>query len=61
MFGIFKKDPIKKLQKQYHDKLGEAMQAQRNGDIEAYGMLSVEADSLLKSIEAIKMEKDQLV
>lgn len=54
MFGLFKKDPVKKLQKQYHDKLEEAMHAQRNGDIRGYSMLSKEADTLLKSIEKYK-------
>lgn len=57
MFGFFKKDPIKKLQKQYHDKLEEAMHAQRNGDIRGYSMLSQEADTLLKSIEKSKSTK----
>ncbi len=54
MFGLFKKDPVKKLQKQYHDKLEEAMHAQRNGDIRSYSALSTEADKLLKAIENIK-------
>ena len=54
MFGFFKKDPIKKLQKQYNDKLKEAMDAQRNGDIRKYSLLTTEADSLLKSIEKLQ-------
>ncbi len=54
MFGLFKKDPIKKLEKQYQDKLEEAMHAQRNGDIRSYSMLTKEADTLLKSIEKNK-------
>lgn len=56
MFNIFKKDPIKKLQQQYHDKLEEAMNAQRNGDIRSYSLLSTEADTLLKNIERLKID-----
>ena len=54
MFCLFKKDPIKKLQRQYHDKLEEAMHAQRNGDIRSYSILSKEANTILKSIEKTK-------
>ncbi|WP_144244290.1 DUF6435 family protein [Nitrincola sp. A-D6] len=44
----------KKLQKAYEAKLGEAMQAQRNGDIRGYSALSEQADALLKEIETLK-------
>lgn len=44
----------KKLQKAYVAKLGEAMQAQRNGDIRSYSTLSEQADKLLKEIESLK-------
>ena len=57
MFKLFKKDPIKALQKQYQDKLEEAMHAQRNGDIRTYSTLSTEADTLLKSLESMKAER----
>lgn len=53
MLSFFKKDPIEKLKKQYHDKLEEAMHAQRNGDIRSYSMLTMEADKILKSIKNI--------
>lgn len=57
MFGLFKSSAekqVKKLQKEYQSKLGEAMQAQRNGDIRSYSMLSEEADKLYKQLMAIK-------
>ena len=54
MFSLFKKDPVKQLQKQYHDKLEEAMKAQRNGDIRTYSTLATEADALLQSINKAK-------
>lgn len=57
MFGLFKSSAekqVKKLQKEYQSKLGEAMQAQRSGDIRSYSMLSEEADKLYKQLMAIK-------
>jgi len=53
MFGFFKNSAArqaKKLQKEYESKLGEAMQAQRSGDIRSYSMLSEEADKLYKQL-----------
>lgn len=53
MFSFFKKDPLKELNKQYLQKLEEAMHAQRNGDIRSYSMLTSEAEDILKKIEAL--------
>ena len=53
MFSFFKKDPLKELNKQYLQKLEEAMHAQRNGDIRSYSMLTSEAEDLLRQIEAL--------
>lgn len=53
MFSFFKKDPLKELNKQYLQKLEEAMHAQRNGDIRSYSMLTSEAEDLLREIEAL--------
>lgn len=57
MFSWFRKDPIKRLQNDYHQKLEQAMQAQRNGDIRTYSELSVEAEAILKQIEAAESER----
>ena len=46
MFSIFKKDPIKKLDKLYENKLEEAMQAQRKGDIKSYSKITAEAEKI---------------
>lgn len=46
MFSIFKKDPIKKLDKRYESKLEEAMQAQRKGDIKSYALITAEAEKI---------------
>lgn len=54
MFGLFKKDPIKKLQEDYAKKLTEAVDAQRNGKIELYANLTVESEEILKKIEELE-------
>ncbi len=56
MFGIFKKDPIKKLQKEYQSLMQEAMQIQRTGDLRLYAEKIAEADDLLKKIEEMKQK-----
>ena len=46
MYSIFKKDPIKKLDKLYESKLEAAMHAQRKGDIKSYAMITAEAEKI---------------
>lgn len=57
MLRFLKKDTTKALQKAYEAKLTEAQQAQRNGDIRNYSLLSEEADSLYRMIQAAQAEK----
>ena len=57
MFSLFKKDPIKKLNKKYNTLLEQALQAQRNGDIRLYSSITAEADELLKKIRKLESEK----
>ena len=54
MFSLFKKDPIKKLKKSYEQKLEQAMNAQRNGDIKAYSYITSEADIIYKQIQKLE-------
>lgn len=54
MFSLFKRDPIKKLNKAYGFKLEQAMLAQRNGDIRSYAMLTAEAEKIREEIEALE-------
>jgi len=51
MFGLFRPNPIKKLNQQYQAFLQKAMEAQRSGDIRLYSELSEKADIILKQIE----------
>ena len=53
MFGLFKANPEKKLRKKYDALLEKAMLAQRSGDIRSYSMLTAEAESVWKEIEAL--------
>ena len=57
MFSLFKKDPIKKLNKTYEAKLEQALHAQRNGDIKSYSMLTEEAEKINQEILAIEKAK----
>ncbi|WP_298636406.1 DUF6435 family protein [uncultured Umboniibacter sp.] len=54
MFSLFKKDPIKKLDKIYLSKLEAAMFAQRNGDIKTYSMITAEAEEIRVKIDELK-------
>ncbi|MEM1270353.1 MAG: DUF6435 family protein [Bacteroidota bacterium] len=54
MFGLFKSNPTKKLEKAYKAKLEEALKAQRGGDIKRFAVLSAEAEELLKQLEAAR-------
>ncbi|MDG1112753.1 MAG: DUF6435 family protein [Pseudomonadales bacterium] len=51
MFSWFKpKDPLINLNKQYRQKLEQAMQSQRNGDIRTYSALTAEAEAIRADI-----------
>ncbi|MEN0005442.1 MAG: DUF6435 family protein [Bacteroidota bacterium] len=54
MFGLFKKDPVKKLEKEYMKLMEEAMQIQRGGDIKGYAAKVAEAEAIQEKIEALK-------
>jgi predicted AAA+ superfamily ATPase len=50
MFGLFKKDPVKQLQKEYKEKSQKAMEVQRSGDLRAYAVLVEELEAIEKKI-----------
>ena len=54
MFGLLKKDPLKKLNTEYMKKLKEGMEAQRSGDIFKYSELSKESDQILQKIKSLE-------
>ena len=53
MFGFLKKDPIKKLEKEYAKLSEKAMELQRNGDIKGYSELTSEAEAILTKIDKL--------
>ena len=58
MFSIFKKDPVKKLNKLYEQKLEKAMHAQRNGDIKSYSLITAEAEKIFSEIKSLESKGD---
>lgn len=54
MFGLFKKDPAKKLQKEYEELMERARDVQRSGDLRAYAKMIEESEEILAKIEGLK-------
>ena len=54
MFTLFKKDPSKKLKKQYAKLMEEARDIQRSGDLKLYADKILEAEEIAKQIETLK-------
>ena len=55
---MFKKDPSKKLQKQYEALMKEARDTQRAGDIVKYSELVTQATELLDRLQQIREERN---
>ena len=53
MFGLFKKDPVKKLEKEYSNLMEKARDVQRSGDLKAYARIIAESEEILKKIDAL--------
>ena len=53
MFGLFKKDPSKKLKKEYYALLEKARDIQRSGDLRHYSRLMEEAAEIEKKLELL--------
>ena len=54
MFNIFKTDPKKTLEKQVAQKLEQARDAQRSGDMPLFATLSAEAEAIGKKLDALE-------
>jgi len=54
MFGLFKKDPIKKLEKEYEQLMTKARDVQRSGDLRAYAEMIEESENILKKIDELR-------
>lgn len=53
MFGWLRRNPRKKLEAQYAQKLEQARDAQRNGNIKGYADLMAEAETILQEIDRL--------
>jgi cell fate (sporulation/competence/biofilm development) regulator YlbF (YheA/YmcA/DUF963 family) len=58
MFSFLKRNPASKLKKQYEAILEQAMQAQRNGDIKTYSLLTADAEEIYKKIQKLEATQD---
>ena len=54
MFGLFKKDPKKKLEKEYKSLLLKARDVQRSGDIIAYSAIVAKSEEVLEQIKQLE-------
>lgn len=52
--SLFKRDPTKKLQKLYRQKLEAAMHAMRRGDVRENARLVAEGEKLRQQIEEVE-------
>lgn len=50
MFGLFKKNPTKELEKKHKLLMEAAMNLQRNGDLKGYAAKLVEAEAVMDEI-----------
>lgn len=57
MFGLFKNDPVKKLEKKYAKMLDEAKDVQRSGDLKKYARLIEEAEKVADEIATLRKEQ----
>ena len=54
MFNLIKKDPVKKLKKQYASLMAEARDIQRSGDLKLYAVKISKAEEVAREIENLK-------
>lgn len=59
MFGIFKKDPVRKLKQEHSALSTRAFEAQRNGDIRSYSALTAEAEAIKEKIEVLQAQESE--
>lgn len=50
MFGLFKKNPTKELEKKHEKVMEEALALQRKGDLRAYAVKIDEAEKIMDKI-----------
>lgn len=59
MFGLFKKNEARKLEKEYEALMEKARDVQRTGDLRKYAAMIEQAEEILKKIELVKQSGKQ--
>jgi hypothetical protein len=59
MFNLFKKDPIKSLEKKYLATMEAARDIQRSGDLRAYASKIEEAENIRNKIDELQLAKEK--
>lgn len=54
MFSLFKRDPARRLEQAYARKVNEAFQAQQNGNVRKYSLLTAEAEAIKEQISSVR-------
>ena len=54
MFGLFRRDPVKKLEAEYRRLLAQARDLQRNGDIRGCAAITSRAEEVVRQIDAVR-------
>lgn len=54
MFGLFKKNPVDKLYKEYEALMEKARDVQRSGDLRKYAEIMEKGEAILKEIDQLK-------
>lgn len=57
MFGLFKKDPVKALEKEHQQLMEQGMAIQRSGDLKAYAAKIAEAEAVMDKIVELSKKK----
>ena len=57
MFNFFKKDPVKKLEREYEQLMEKARDIQRSGDLKAYARIIEESEQILARIDELRNAK----
>lgn len=56
MFGLFRRDPIKKLEAEYRRLLEAARDLQRGGDIKGFAAMTDRAEAAREALEQARRE-----
>jgi len=57
MFGLFRADPCKKIEKQLKQKYQRSVELQRNGKLREYGEVMKEIEDLENELVRLKADK----